>query len=673
MLVFKDDQIQYNGRVIFDDISAKAFVFLGKGKDQIKMQNGNFSIKNKLESRFPLKLLAIKNISASLINLTLGIDSQKYAEVILTESSETKRLKLEIKPTSKHWNRCWLRLNANPTEKIYGGGEQFSYLNLRENCFPIWTSEPGVGRNKKTMTTFLADQASDSGGDYYTTNFPQASFISSQLYYCYLTSFAYAKLDFTAKRYHEIEVWDENPIFYFQTASSYLKLIQNLNALLGRQPSMPEWINQGAIIGLQGGISRIQKIIKKLKSHHVQISGVWCQDWPGVRQTSFGKRVFWNWQENPMLYPNLNKQNQQLEAQKIKFLAYINPYLAVDGKLYQTASPDYFVKTATKEIYLIDFGEFECATVDLTNPKAFEWFKSVIIKNLIEKGCSGWMADFGEYLPSDASLFDQSDPKEAHNKWPLLWAKCNYEAIKEAGKLGEILFFMRSGTAGSAQYCPLIWSGDQSVNWSIDDGLISTVTAAQSLAMSGVGAVNSDIGGYTSLYGNRRTKELFLRWSELSVFTSAMRTHESNRPKENFQVYDDEKAMDFFARCTSIFKDLTPYRQHLYQENSQNGIPMQRPLFINYPADQQAFEKQYEYMLGQDLLIAPVYQEKQQTKEVYLPQDQWIHLWSQREFEGGSFKVAAPLGQIPVFYRKNSDYADLFAYISKKYHQIKEG
>ncbi|WP_366545420.1 TIM-barrel domain-containing protein, partial [Salmonella enterica] len=87
-----------------------------------------------------------------------------------------------------------------------------------------------------------------------------------------------------------------------------------------------------------------------------------------------------------------------------------------------------------------------------------------------------------------------------HNAWPALWAKCNYEALQETGKLGEILFFMRAGYTGSQKYSTMMWAGDQNVDWSLDDGLASVVPAALSLAMTGHGLHHSDIGGYTTLF-----------------------------------------------------------------------------------------------------------------------------------------------------------------------------
>lgn len=114
----------------------------------------------------------------------------------------------------------------------------------------------------------------------------------------------------------------------------------------------------------------------------------------------------------------------------------------------------------------------------------------------------------------------------------------------------------------------------------------------------GCGLSHSDIGGYTSLFGNTRTKELFLRWAEMAAFTPVMRTHEGNRPDENFQYYDDTDCMKRLERMVDVYTMLAPYMKILVAENAERGIPVQRPLFLLYENDEKSYDIQYEYMLG---------------------------------------------------------------------------
>ena len=278
------------------------------------------------------------------------------------------------------------------------------------------------------------------------------------------------------------------------------------------------------------------------------------------------------------------------------------------------------------------------------------------------------MADFGEYLPTDDIVLASGKPAMIeHNHWPALWAKCNYDAVKESGKLGQVVYFMRAGGIGSQKYCTLLWAGDQSVDFTRHDGLCTVICAALSAGMSGVGVTHSDIGGYTSLYDNLRTKEVFLRWAEMAAFTPVMRTHEGNRPETNFQYYDDEDCMEQLARLTGIYTMLSPLLKELVKENAGKGTPVQRPLFMHYQDDERCFTEQFEYLLGSDVLVAPVYTGGVKTREVYLPADGFIHLWSGKEYGRGLCEVEAKLGDTPVFYRKDSKYRTLFEEIRKAY------
>ncbi|MEX8816089.1 TIM-barrel domain-containing protein, partial [Salmonella enterica] len=183
-----------------------------------------------------------------------------------------------------------------------------------------------------------------------------------------------------------------------------------------------------------------------------------------------------NWKWNSDNYPQLDSRIKQWKEEGVQFLSYINPYVASDKDLCaEAAKHGYLAKDATGGDYLVEFGEFYGGVVDLTNPEAYDWFKDVIKKNMIALGCSGWMADFGEYLPTDTYLHNGVSAEIMHNAWPALWAKCNYEALQETGKLGEILFFMRAGYTGSQKYSTMMWAGDQNVDWSLDDGLASVV------------------------------------------------------------------------------------------------------------------------------------------------------------------------------------------------------
>ncbi len=641
--------------------AAAPMLYVGRGEPDIRMYRGNFRIEDYVERRIPLC-----DFTAEETGDGLALCFPGALRVELRSAEDT--LELRFTALDETINRLWLRLPAEKGEHCYGCGEQMSYFDLRGRHYPLWTSEPGVGRDKSTYVTWRSDVENKAGGDYYNTNFPAPLFLSSRHYWLWADCTAYADFDFRSEHFHELQFWAVPRLVRIRTGESLLSLVKDLSGAFGRQPMLPDWVYRGVVLGLQGGTERVEKLAELARRHGIAVSGLWCQDWVGKRVTGFGKRLQWDWRWNEEMYPRLPELIRRCESEGIAFLGYINPYLVCDGLLFREgAEKGYFALNEQNGIYLVDFGEFDCGVVDFTNPEAYAWFKEIIKKNLIAFGLRGWMADFGEYLPIDVRLFSGEDPMLAHNEWPVLWAKCNYEALEETGMLGKALVFMRAGGVGTQRYCPLLWAGDQSVDFSVHDGLISAVSGTLSAAMCGCGLNHSDIGGYTSLFGNCRTKELFLRWAEMAAFSPVMRTHEGNRPDENFQFYDDEDCMDRFGRLTRLYAALAPYLREAVRENAGEGIPVQRPLLLHYEDDPNTACEQREYLLGRDLLVAPVYEAGAETRTLYLPRDEWIHLWSGKEYAEGETTVEAPLGFPPVFYRKSSPWAALFAGIGREF------
>ena len=335
-----------------------------------------------------------------------------------------------------------------------------------------------------------------------------------------------------------------------------------------------------------------------LKSYGVSVTGVWIQDWEGIRMTSFGQRLMWNWAHDPKRYPDFKENVRKLKEEGIRFLAYSNCYLAIDGALFKEAKDlGYLAKNDKGEIYEVDFGEFYCGIPDFTREEVCKWFaKRILVEEMLDYGIEGWMADFGEYLPIDVKL-SESVAMKKHNEWPVLWAKVNDMAL----------------------------------------------------------------GGYTSLFGNVRTPELNDRWIEFAAFTSTMRSHETNRPNDNVQLYDSPTSMVLLSKMVRIFKALKEYRINFMKDAKDKGISLMRPLFFEYENDKESYSIDYEYMLGSDILVAPVWKEKTDNWEVYLPNDKWVHLWSDKEYDGGqTITIESGVGNIPVFIKKSSKYLDLF-------------
>lgn len=230
--------------------------------------------------------------------------------------------------------------------------------------------------------------------------------------------------------------------------------------------------------------------------------------------------------------------------------------------------------------------------------------------------------------------------------------------------------FHASTHSGSQVHCPLLWAGDQSVDFAFHDGIGSTVVAAFSAGLVGNPCHHSDIGGYTSLFGKVRSAELIMRWAELAAFTPVMRTHEGNRPDDNLQIDSIQDLLFHFARMTRLHAALAPYTHDLREEAATTGLPLQRPLFLHYWEDQRTRAMERQYLYGRDLLVVPVLEADAREWPCDLPAgDDWLHLWKGEVFTGGATAiVAAPFGCPPVFVRKACAREDFFQKAGRTLH-----
>lgn len=621
--------------------SAQPFVEVGIGLARMAMYRGNFDISDELSSRHAL---THADIDGTRISFSIALGSEPLLVLELARNS------LVVSSASPSLNRFWFRLHAEPSEHVWGCGEQMSYFDLRWRRFPLWTSEPGVGRDKSTAITRMADAEGRAGGNYFTTNYPQPTYLSSRKLAVHLETTAYSVFDFTAEDAHVLEVWDVPNRLEFFAADDFVSLVGALSTRFGRPPRLPDWIMSGAVIGLKEGERSFERLDIMLQAG-CKISALWCEDWAGVRQTSFGTRLFWDWHWNAARYPDLPDRIAALARLGIRFMGYTNPYLCTDGTQFPVAEAlGYLARNIQGETYQVDFGEFDCGIVDFTQPAARQWFSETILqREMLDIGMSGWMADFGEYLPVDAVLA-QGDAMLFHNAWPTVWAEVNATATTERP---DAVFFMRAGFTGVQQHNRLLWAGDQCVDFSRHDGIGTVVCGALSSGLLGNPYHHSDIGGYTSVFGLHRTPELLQRWTEMATFTPVMRTHEGNRPRDNLQLDEDAAVLAHFARFTRIHHELMPLFSRLADEALVHGLPMQRPVFLHFPSDPDAFTEQRAYLLGADLLIAPVLEAGRDDWDVRLPSGcDWVHLWSGESYKGGqNIRIGSPIGQPPVFWR----------------------
>ncbi len=548
-------------------------------------------------------------------------------------------------------------LPAVPGEGVFGGGEQYRKVNLKGEHVVNFVSEhikASTILEKTLLPRFLYKEKEHSQIGSYA---PMPVFVtdSGLMLYFETPSDGISRLEEERSRFS----FDACPArLILSQAESFREQAKRLARIRPVGQGLPDWCLDGMILGVQGGTDRVLEKAFALQDAGAKISAVWCQDWCGENRTVMGKQVWWNWEESRELYPGLAEAIRKLNARGIRFLAYINPYLVKGGRLYEEcAEKGYLIRRQDGSIYHIKSTTFDAGMLDLTDPAVVRFIKETLIRdNMLALGISGWMADFGEYLPTDC-VIHEGEPAALHNVWPVLWARINREALEEFGR-GDEMFFVRSGYPGVERWAPILWNGDQHTDWTKDYGMPCVLPASFSLGFSGVPLVHCDIGGFFSFGKLKRGPELITRWMEMCAFSPLMRSHEALRPWANAQPYD-KAVLPYTVQLTKTHVQLKPYLQKLLAD-AKEGIPALRPDF--WAAGKFAESRDpYAYFLGDDLFVCPVIEKGKTLRRVHLPEGRWIGLWDGAEHYGPvDINVPAPLGQIPVFYRKESGFKEVF-------------
>ncbi|MBR4237263.1 alpha-glucosidase [bacterium] len=630
----------------------------GIGTSTYKMKRGSFKTKNHIKF---FKHLSLRDSYEN--NYVYG-DKNVSINVNVSEN-ENIELTFGIQ---KEYNRFSIGFKTFNDEEIYGCGEQYVHLNLKNKNVPIWVSEhqqvSTILEKLIEMKIFGPKPERIISRNQFQTYYSAPVFTSSMNYAFYCDFDGYAKFHFN-KDGIELRFRGAPKKITILTADSQLELIKKMCNLAGISPRVPSWTGDGAILAMQGGTEVLREKYKVAKEKGIKISGIWAQDWCGHVVTSFGYQVYWNWKVDDDLYKGLKEFIEELKADGVHFLGYINTFLKEDAPLYLEAKEKgYLVKRQDGEIYHIKSTTFDAGIVDLTNEEAYNWYKEIIKTNMISFGLDGWMADFGEYLPTD-SVVKGGSAESLHNIWPTLWAKCSYDAIREMGREKDIFIFSRAAYSHTPKYTNSMWNGDQHVDFSDEYGMSSVIPATISMACSGCGVVHSDIGGYTTVMWMKRNTDLMLRWSQMNIFSPIYRTHEGNRPTDNVQ-FNNEDIIDKFSEYSNIFYELKEYRDDVLNEYYSDGVPVMRPLFLYYNDKESRVEKR-EYLFGRDILVAPILRENTTKRKVYIPEGEWIQFFTGIVYPSGTHEIEASPDMPLALYKNDSKYRNLFNEISNKH------
>ena len=343
-------------------------------------------------------------------------------------------------------------------------------------------------------------------------------------------------------------------------------------------------------------------------------------------------------------FPDPPAMLKRLKDRGLGICVWINPYIAQRSCLFdEGVEKGYFIKNPDGSVFQTDMWQPGMAIVDFTNPAACDWFAAGI-RSLCEMGVTAIKTDFGERIPTDVAYYDGSDPELMHNYYTHLYNKCVFQLLEEYKGKGQACLFARSATVGGQRF-PVHWGGDCSSNYL---SMSESLRGGLSLCMSGFGFWSHDISGFEGTAPD----DVYKRWAAFGLLSTHSRLHGSNSYRVPWLF--GEEAVDVLRRFTNLKCTLMPYLYSAAVEAHQTGVPAMRAMLLEFPQDIPCQDLDRQYMLGERLLVAPVFT-KEGDVDYYLPAGTWTNLLDNRVVEGGRWlHEVHGFMSLPLMARENS-------------------
>ncbi len=542
-------------------------------------------------------------------------------------------------------NRIRVSFRRDKDDRFYGMGERYDSVEHSGKKVRNWAEEGGLGLF--TLSKYVKDVPFNSfpkGPD--TTYYPVPFFINPDKGYgLLLDDVRYSEFDFGRTRKSEfvIENWNRRSDFMVFYGPSPLEVIEVQTSYTGRINAPAAWVfaPMAAVVESE---DRVLEVAELLRRENIPTTAIWSESW------------WWRteWEVNRGLFPNYEDMIAELHDEGFRHLAYYQPYIGLETEAYREGDArGYFIRDRKGRTYDFLLGVWKKAQLDLTNPEAREWWKQSFFEKSESMGVDGWMHDFGEHVPPDSLAHDGRTGWELHNEYTLLWLKLGREFWDQARPDNDYCFYIRGGYTGAQKYASVMWNGDLNSNFDPIDGLPSNLPAILSVGISGHPICTTDIAGYNCFVNRSADRELFMRWTELGALLPVMRNHRGQDEVCDHWEFDrDRETLEHYKKYAVLHTSFFPYFYTLVREAAERGWPVARHMMLHYPGDPEARQQDYQFLLGDRVLVAPVLERGARTREVYLPEGEWALWWTGEVFTGpGRHTVPAGLGEIPMFVR----------------------
>ncbi len=525
-------------------------------------------------------------------------------------------------------------------EQFYGLGDKTGFLDKRGYEYDNWNSDnpaPQVESFKalyKSIPFLIGVKNGHPYGLFFDNTYK-----------------SHLDLGKESNRYYYYSAVNGHLNYYLIGGKTLKEIVTNYTYLTGRVPLPQKWM-----LGYQQsrwGYSISQKEVTRI-AEELRANDLPCDVIHFDIDYMDGYRVF-TWRKDT--YEDPKKFIAELAQKGFRVMPIIDPGVKVDKNywVYQEGlKKGYFAKSPDGTVYVNKVWPGDAAFPDFARKEVQDWWGHNI-KYLVDLGvCGIWddmnePASFNGPLPDDVVFSDGQKPAthaKMHNVYGHNMAKATYYGLKEnTGKRPYVI--TRAAYAGTQKYST-VWTGDNQSLWTHIQMMVPQLC---NLGLSGFSFAGTDIGGF----GADTTPELLTRWIEAAIFSPLLRNHAAAGTRVQEPWVFDEPTLSIYRKYLKLRYHLISYLYDRFYLESKTGLPVMRPLVLNYPQDKNVRKMNDEYMVDQDFLVAPILQEGQTKRAVYLPAGQWLDFWTGAEYSGqNTILVDAPIDKLPLFIKKNT-------------------
>ncbi|HEX9130718.1 MAG TPA: TIM-barrel domain-containing protein [Ktedonobacteraceae bacterium] len=547
-------------------------------------------------------------------------------------------------------------------ERIYGLGERTGSMNKRGQAFPIWNVDPPRHHGPETQTMYTS------------ISFYLGHHMSNGTAYgCLIDHTGRVEMDMghTNDAEATMTVQGASLTAYFFSGPSPADVLRQYTELTGHMPMPPRWaIGYHQSRWSYASAEQALQVATRLRERNHPSDAIWLDiDYMN------GYRSF-TW--NTARFPDPAQMINELHKQGLRLVTIINPGTKIDEDyiVYQQGiEHDYFCRLQNGELFKGSVWPGECVFPDFSRTDVRNWYGDNY-QGLLDQGVDGIWNDMNE--PSLTNILsgagepsihgntmsnnvlhraggnDDTGPdgppvlhKFFHNAYGMEMARATYEGLKRLRPDRRPFVLTRSGTAGMQRYAAL-WTGDNTSRW---EHISLAMSMCLNIGMSGIPFVGADIGGFwEECHG-----ELLVRFTQLGALMPFCRNHNSlGQPDQEPWAFGEP----YESACRIAIEQryrLMPYLYTLFREAATSGAPIMRPLYYHYPQDEQARDTEFEFLLGDAILSAPIYEQGSTRRKVYLPAGTWFDYWNGNIYPGAGWsEISAPLERWPLLVRGNS-------------------